>query len=74
MFVQVLRELFRQISTPSVEADGDTCHVIDDVTVIPGHVFVSTLPKQSSLTDELNDGTNELTLIIIIMYASSVLW
>ena len=48
--------------------------MIDDVTVIPGHVFVSTLPKQSSLTDELNDGTNELTLIIIIMYASSVLW
>ncbi|XP_064388310.1 uncharacterized protein LOC135336444 isoform X2 [Halichondria panicea] len=57
---QVLRELFRQISTPSVEADGDTCHVIDDVTVIPGHVFVSTLPKQSSLTDEINDGMAQL--------------
>ncbi len=57
IFVQVLRELFRQVSTPSGGEAGGDGHVIDDVTVIPGHLFVSTVPKQTTLTDQINEGT-----------------
>lgn len=50
LFTQALRDLFRQVSSPSFEAGWSqgVAYSIDNVFVFPGHVFVTTIPRQRS--------------------------
>ena len=49
--LQVLRDLFRLVPTPAVEPGRDG-YVVDRVFVIPGHLFVTTTPKQTTPPDD----------------------